>query len=133
MTPYTFIQTWAVSLFVFLVLDFAWLGWIARGFYRSQLGPLMASTVNWAAALAFYCLFVAGVVVFVVAPALERDSLVRAVLLGALFGLVTYATYDLTNLATLRGFPAVMVPVDMAWGAVLTAVVASAGYLFAAR
>jgi uncharacterized membrane protein len=126
-----FIQTYAVSLVAFLVLDFTWLGFVARGFYRQQLGDLLNPDVRWSAAVVFYLIFVAGVVVFAVLPAVERGSLGRALLLGGFLGLVAYAAYDLTNLATLRGFPTLMAAVDMAWGAVLTAAVAALGYLFA--
>jgi len=126
-----FIQTYVVSLVTFLILDFAWLGLIARGFYRQQLGHLLSPDVRWSAAVVFYLIFVAGVVVFAVLPAVERGSLVRALLLGGFFGLVAYAAYDLTNLATLRGFPMLVAVVDMAWGTVLTAAVAAVGYLFA--
>ena len=128
-----FLGTYAVSLVVFLALDLAWLGWIARGFYRAQLGDLLSPQVRWGAAILFYLLFVAAVVVFAVMPALERASLTRAIVSGGFFGLVAYAAYDLTNLATLRGFPAVIAVVDMTWGTLLTAATAAAGYLFAAR
>jgi uncharacterized membrane protein len=127
------LQTYAVSLATFLLLDFAWLGWIARGFYRQRLGHLLSPDVRWSAAILFYLLFIAGVVTFAVLPAVERGSLLRAVLLGGFFGLVAYATYDLTNLATLKGFPPLVAAVDMAWGFTLTAAVASVGYLFASR
>ncbi|UCC74650.1 MAG: DUF2177 family protein [Gemmatimonadota bacterium] len=126
-----FLQTYAVSLVAFLVLDLAWLGLIARGFYRQQLGHLLSPDVRWSAAIVFYLLFVAAVVVFAVLPAVERGSLGKALLLGGFFGLVAYATYDLTNLATLRGFPTLVAAVDMTWGCVLTAAVAALGYLFA--
>jgi len=128
-----FLQTYAVAMVTFLLLDFAWLGLIARGFYRQQLGGLLRPDVRWSAAVLFYLLFVAAVIVFVVTPAVERGSLARAVLLGGFFGLVAYATYDLTNLATLKGFPPLVAAVDMAWGCVLTAVVAAVGYVVAAR
>ena len=124
--------TYAVS-FIFLIIDFAWLGLVARDFYRDQLGSLLAPEVRWGAAFAFYALFVAGVMVFATLPAVAAGSIWRAVGLGAFFGLVTYATYDLTNLATTRGWPTAMVPVDMAWGTVLSALVATAGYLVASR
>lgn len=127
------LQTYVASLVTFLILDFAWLGFIARGFYRQQMGDLLSDDVRWPAAIVFYLLFVAAVVVFAVMPAVERGSLVRALVLGGFFGVVAYATYDLTNLATLRGFPALVAAVDMAWGCVLTAVVAAVGYLVAAR
>ncbi len=128
-----FLQTYAAALATFLLLDFAWLGLVARGFYRQQLGQLMAPEVRWGAAILFYLLFVAAVVVFAVLPAVERGSLGRALVLGGFFGLVAYATYDLTNLAVLRGFPTLMAVVDMAWGCLLTAAVAAVGYLVAAR
>lgn len=117
------------TLVVFLVLDALWLGVVARGFYREQLGDLMRPDIRWGAALAFYLLFIVAVLVFVVQPALAAGSLGRAVGLGAFFGLVTYATYDLTNLAVLRGFSTTVALVDMAWGATLTACTAGAGYL----
>jgi len=127
------VQTYLAALGSFLLLDFIWLGFVARGFYRDQLGDLMATDIRWLPAMAFYLLFVAAILVFVVLPSVSRDSLARAALLGAFFGVVTYATYDLTNLATLKGFPAVVAAVDMAWGGVLTASVATVGYLIASR
>ena len=133
MRPALFAQTFAVSLVTFLVLDFAWLGLIARGFYRQQLGHLLSPDVRWVPAIIFYLLFVTAVVVFAVLPAVERGSLGKAVLLGGFFGVVAYATYDLTNLATLKDFPTLVAAVDMTWGCVLTAVVAAVGYLFATR
>ncbi|UCF21478.1 MAG: DUF2177 family protein [Gemmatimonadota bacterium] len=128
-----FLQTYAISLVTFLLLDFAWLGLIARGFYRQHLGHLLSPDVRWGAAISFYLLFVAALVVFAVLPAVERGSLVRALLLGGFFGVVAYATYDLTNLATLKGFPSLVAVVDMTWGCALSATVALVGYLFAAR
>ena len=133
MRPALFAQTFAVSLVTFLVLDFAWLGLIARGFYRQQLGHLLSPDVRWVPAIIFYLLFVTAVVVFAVLPAVERGSLGKAVLLGGFFGVVAYATYDLTNLATLKDFPTLVAAVDMTWGCLLTAVVAAVGYLFATR
>jgi len=133
MRPALFAQTFAVSLVTFLVLDFAWLGLIARGFYRQQLGHLLSPDVRWVPAIIFYLLFVTAVVVFAVLPAVERGSLGKAVLLGGFFGVVAYATYALTNLATLKDFPTLVAAVDMTWGGVLTAVVAAVGYLFATR
>jgi uncharacterized membrane protein len=127
------IRTYAVSLASFLLLDFVWLGLVARGFYRDQLAGLLASEVRWLPAILFYALFVAAILVFAVLPAVHQGSLGRAALLGGLFGLVAYATYDLTNLAVMRGFPATVAAVDMAWGAVLTSSVATIGYLVASR
>ncbi|NNK48999.1 MAG: DUF2177 family protein [Gemmatimonadetes bacterium] len=125
--------TYAASLFAFLALDFVWLGAIARGFYRDQMGHLMRTDVRWLPAFAFYALFVGAILVFVVLPAVERGSLARAAAMGAFFGLVTYATYDLTNLAVLEGFRTQLALVDMVWGTVLCTLVSIAGYLVASR
>jgi uncharacterized membrane protein len=112
---------YALALLAFLVLDGIWLGFVARSFYRSQLGFLLAESPNWAAAGIFYVLFVAGLVVFVVSPGAREGSLGRAVARGGFFGLVTYAAYDLTNLATVERWPLVVTVVDLAWGTVLSA------------
>jgi uncharacterized membrane protein len=117
---------YAVAAVVFVVLDGIWLGVVANRLYEDQLGDLLAPSPNVAAAVVFYALFLAGLVFFVVAPALEAGSVRRAALTGAFFGLVTYATWDLTSLAVIRDFPAAIVPVDLAWGAVLSATVSAA-------
>lgn len=118
-----------LTLPVFFVIDMFWLGIVARGFYRRQFGNLLAPQFNWTAAVAFYLLFIAGILVFAVAPGLKRESLTHAVMLGALFGLISYATYDLTNLATLRGWPLPLTIVDMLWGALLSALVSAASFM----
>ena len=128
-----FVKLYAVALVSFLVIDLLWLGVVARSFYRAELGHLMRPSVNWAAAFVFYFVFVLGIVVLVVWPAVERESLGRALLLGALFGLATYAAYDLTNLATLEGFPVRMAVVDMIWGTALCTGVSSLTYLASTR
>jgi uncharacterized membrane protein len=110
-----------------------WLGVAAKNFYAKHIGFLMKANVNWAAAILFYLLFIAGLVVFVVVPALEKGSWVRALLFGALFGLITYATYDLTNLATLKDWPLVVTVVDLLWGTVLAASVSVGTYVIAAK
>lgn len=117
-----------IALPVFLVIDLVWLGAVARRFYRNQLGHLLRPETLWPAAIAFYLLFVLGLVVFVLNPAIDEGSLGMATGFGALFGLVTYATYDLTNLATLRDWPPLMTAVDVVWGAVLAAGVSSATF-----
>ena len=111
---------------VFLVLDLVWLGYVANGFYRSELGPLLADSINVPAAIAFYALFLAGLMVFAVAPALESGGVTRALQLGALYGFFAYATYDLTNLATMKGFSLQVALVDMAWGSALAGLCAAA-------
>lgn len=115
------IKLYFLTLAVFLIVDLAWLGFVARDFYREQLGNLMRANVNWTAAIIFYLIFIGGILFFVVYPALERDSMVYALLVGGLFGFITYATYDLTNLATLQGWPLTMTLVDLAWGTFLGA------------
>lgn len=122
------IRLYAVSLITFLVLDFVWLGAVAAAVYERYLGPIMRPDVQWAAAIAFYLLYVAGVMFFATEPAIGRDSWRAAAGRGAFLGLVAYATFDLTALATLQGFPIEIVFVDLVWGAVLTATVATVGY-----
>lgn len=128
-----FLKLYLIAIPVFFALDILWLGVVARGFYQDQIGHLLRERVNWGAAVAFYMVFLAGVVVFVVLPAIERQSLQHALVYGALFGLVTYAAYDLTNLAVARDWPFAVTVVDMAWGAVLTATVSGVTYWLANR
>jgi uncharacterized membrane protein len=125
--------TYAVSVPVFFIVDMIWLGVIARGFYRKALEPLLAPNINWTAALIFYFLFLVGVLVFALLPGIEKRSLVYTVLMAALFGFISYATYDLTNLATLRDWPLMLSIVDMMWGAFLSASTAGLTYLIMSR
>ncbi|MDR7028001.1 DUF2177 family protein [Rhizobium rosettiformans] len=118
---------------VFFALDYLWLTRIAIGFYREQIGSLMLASPNFAAAGVFYLFYVVGVVYFAVMPAVSAGSLVTALINGALLGLLAYGTYDMTNLATLKGWSLQMSLVDMAWGAFLTATAAAAGYLAVSR
>lgn len=124
---------YVATLLAFTLIDLVWLGVIAKDFYRRELGPLMADPINWAAGLAFYAIFAAGIVIFAVQPALATGGSMRAGLLGALFGFFAYATYDLTNLATTKGFPLKMALVDMVWGSVLTGLAAAIGAAVAMR
>jgi uncharacterized membrane protein len=128
-----FLRLYAIALPVFFAIDMAWLGWIAKDFYRAQIGALLKPEVNWIAAVAFYLLFLAGLVFFVIEPAMEKKSFTDALLRGAFFGLVTYATYDLTNLAVAKDWPLLVTVVDMAWGMVLAASVASLTYVIAQK
>ena len=123
---------YGAALLTMVVLDALWLGVIAGGFYRDALGPLMADPPNWWAAAAFYLLYPVGLMVFVVGPRLGERASVTNLMYGALFGVIAYATYDLTNLATLRGFPTALALLDMLWGAVITADATGAA-LIAAR
>ncbi len=119
-----FITRYAVAGIIFALIDAIWLSFVANKLYRSQLGNLLLEKPNLPAAILFYLVFLVGLVVFVINPALAAGSWKLAIGLGALFGLVTYATYDLTNLATLKGYPLTMTVIDMIWGTVLTASVA---------
>ena len=115
--------------FAFLLIDGIWLGLVARGFYGRHLGYLLRPDPNWFAAILFYLLFIAGILLFVVVPASHHDSWRRALVHGAIFGLVTYATYDLTNLATIKDWPLIVTIVDLAWGTTVGAAVSSLGFL----
>ena len=125
------IITFVIALPIGLAIDLLWIGVVANKFYRSQLGGMFTDSVNWAPALIFYCIYIAGLVYFVINPAIGAGSLMRAVLVSAFFGLIAYATYDLTNLAVLRNWPLTMSLVDMAWGVFMTATVSGATYLIA--
>ncbi len=122
------IISYLLTTLVFFAIDMVWLGLIAKNLYRKYLGSFLSDTVNWTAAIIFYLLFIVGIFYFAILPAIEKNSLAKALLSGALFGFFTYATYDLTNLATLKNWPLPIVFIDMAWGAVLTALVSTAGY-----
>lgn len=128
-----FLKLYAIALVVFFIIDLTWLGIVARSFYQAQMGHLMRANVNWTAAMVFYAVFVVGIIALAVWPAVEKQSLGHAVVLGALLGLVTYAAYDLTNLATLDGFPFKVVLVDMVWGTVLCSAVSGITYLASTR
>lgn len=126
-----FIKLYAIALPVFFTIDMVWLGLVAKNFYRAQIGFLMTPNINWLAAIVFYLLFIVGLVLFVIAPAVEKSSWVHALLFGALFGLISYATYDLTNLATLKDWPLLVTLVDLVWGAVLASSISVITYFIA--
>ena len=115
------IKLYFITLVVFFLVDILWLTVISRKLYAKYLGYIMTDNVNWVAALVFYAMFIAGLVFFVINPALGKDSLRYAILAGGFFGLVTYGTYDLTNLATLRDWPVLITVVDLIWGTFVTA------------
>ena len=122
------IKLYAISLTAFFMIDIVWLGFIARSFYRKHLGYILAENPNWTAAILFYLLFVAGIQVFVIAPALASGSFVKMLPLAAFFGLITYATFDLTCLALVDKWPVIVTVVDMVWGTVLSTAVSCVGY-----
>jgi uncharacterized membrane protein len=126
-----FIKLFLIALPVFFVIDMVWLVLVAKKFYQEQIGFLMKPDINWFAAIIFYLLFIAGLVIFVISPAVEKHSWVQALLFGALFGLITYATYDLTNLATIKDWPLLVTVVDLIWGTVLAASISLITYFIA--
>lgn len=128
-----FLKLYLVALPIFFALDMVWLGLISKNFYKEQIGFLIKSQVNWYAAIIFYLIFIAGLVVFVISPALEKNSWVHALLFGAFFGLVTYATYDLTNLAMTKDWPLFVTVVDLVWGMFLSAAVSVSVYSVATK
>lgn len=122
-------KLYLLTLVAFLAIDGVWLGVVARNLYSKYLGYLMTPKTVWPAAILFYLLYVVGVLVFAVLPGLQAGSLGRAALLGALLGLIAYATYDLTNLATVKEWPVLITVIDLIWGTVLTAAVSAVGFL----
>jgi len=127
------IKIYLVSLAAFFVIDMLWLGLVARSFYQHSLGFLMTPSPNWFVAVLFYLLFVVGLLFFVIIPGLNANSLKATLLRAALFGLITYATYDLTNLATLKDWPVLVSIVDMLWGTFLSVAVSFIGFIAAKR
>lgn len=128
MTIKVIVIAYLLTFIVFLVVDMLWLGLIAKGLYRKYLGDFLSGEFNWTAAFIFYFIFVIGVSIFAIYPAVSKDSVSNAILLGALFGFFTYATYDMTNLATLKGWPLPIVIIDIIWGSLLTAIVSLSGF-----
>jgi len=128
-----FIKLYLITLPVFLAIDAVWLTMVTKNFYSKQIGYLMAKNPNLIAALIFYLIFIAGLVVFVITPAMEKKTWMHALLMGAFFGIVTYATYDLTNLATVKDWPLVVTIVDLIWGAALSSSVSIIAYFIAIK
>lgn len=123
--------TYVLTIPVLFTLDMLWLGLIAKNFYNDQLGALLSGRINWAAAAVFYLIYTFGIIYFAVLPGIAKNSLTEVTVRAALLGFVAYATYDLTNLATIRNWPIKLVLVDIAWGAALTAITAATSYLIA--
>ena len=122
------IISYLLTFIVFLTIDMFWLGIVAKNLYQKYLGSFLTDKVNWTAALIFYLIYVVGISIFAIYPAVNKGSAINAILMGALFGIFTYATYDLTNLATLKGWPLNIVFIDILWGAFLSAIVSFSGF-----
>lgn len=127
MTIVHFLYLYIMTIPAFFIIDMIWLGTVAPKFYQSQIGFLLGP-VNWTAAIIFYLIYIVGIIFFAVGPALEAGSLSKAILLGAMFGFFAYATYDFTNLATVKDWPVLVTVVDLLWGTVLTGSVAGVSY-----
>jgi uncharacterized membrane protein len=125
----TFLISVGVSFVLFFAIDMLWLGLVAKNLYKKWIGHLMLEKPNWTAAMIFYILYIIFIVIIVILPALGNHSLNDAMLYGTLFGFITYATYDLTNLATLKTWPLQMVIVDILWGSFLGFSVSTLAYL----
>ena len=128
-----FIKLFLIALPLFFAIDMIWLVLVAKDFYRKQLGFLMKTDIGWFAAITFYLLFIAGLIIFVISPAVEKHSWIHALIYGALFGLITYSTYDLTNLATIKDWPVLVTVVDLVWGMLLSASVSVLTYLISTK
>jgi uncharacterized membrane protein len=121
-----------VTFAVFMAIDLVWLGVVAKNLYQEYLGYIMAKQVNWAAAVIFYIIFIVGALYFVILPALDTGDVTRLVISAMLYGFVTYATYDLTNLATLADWPLKITLIDLIWGTSLSTLTSVISY-FAIR
>ena len=127
------LKIYAIAAPVFFLLDLLWLGLVAKPFYDKYLGYILRAQVMWVAASAFYVFFLFGLVVFVIAPAVEAGSLAKAIRLGLLYGFITYQTYELTNYALIRDWPLIVVFVDIAWGMALSTLVSAVTFLVATK
>lgn len=127
------IKLYFITLFTCLTIDLTWIGLIAKNFYRNHLGYLMNESFNLPLGLLFYALFACALIVFVIIPAQEKQSLQRALMLGFFFGLITYSAYDLTNQATIKNWPVIITIVDMMWGAIMAAATSSITFYIASK
>jgi uncharacterized membrane protein len=124
-----FIKLYAIALPIFFLIDLVWIGVIAKNLYKTQIGSLMKPDINWIAAIIFYLIFISALIVFVISPAVVKQSIAQAAIYGAFFGLVTYSTYDLTNLALAKDWPLTITLVDLAWGTFVSTVISVLTYL----
>lgn len=124
----TWLKLYGLTAVLFFLIDLVWLGVLAAPFYQKHIGHLMRAEVLWIPALAFYAVYIAGILVFSVIPALDAGSMTRAIGLGAFLGFFAYATFDLTCIALFRDFPGIVVAVDLAWGTCLTGGVSAAAF-----
>jgi len=129
----TFLKSYLIAVPVFFAIDMLWLGFIANNLYRKGIGFIMKDSPNWSAAIVFYLLYLTGMVFFVIQPSLEKQSWKYALFVGMFFGFITYATYDLTNLATLKNWPVHITLIDLLWGTFLGGSVSVVTHLIASK
>ena len=125
--------SYGVTLIAFLAIDYVWLAWIAKSTYAAEMGDLLRKEPNLVAAAVFYLLYAGGLTLFAVMPGLNAGSAIQAIALGAAFGLIAYATYDLTNLSVLKGFSLKLALIDMAWGTCASAAAVACSFFAAGK
>lgn len=124
---------YAITVAIFFAIDILWIGVIAKNLYREKLGFILSDKVNWAAAIIFYLIYIGGIIYFAVAPAIQAHSLSTAIMNGVLLGILCYATYDLTNMATIAQWPLSITIIDIIWGGFLTGSCATLSYLVSTK
>jgi len=124
-----FIKYYITATVIFVAIDAIWLSIVAKNFYKNNIGHLMAKKPNFVPAVIFYALYIVGIVYFAVSPGIDKNSATYALGAGALLGLLMYSTYDLTNNATLKNWPAKVTIIDMIWGTIITATVSLLTFL----
>jgi uncharacterized membrane protein len=127
------LKIYGITLCIFFAIDLVWLTLIAKNFYNKHIGFMLRPDVNWTAAIIFYLLFILGLVLFVIKPSLDMQSWKNALVMGALFGLITYATFDLTNLALIKDWSLLVTIVDLCWGAFIASAVSTISYLITTK
>jgi uncharacterized membrane protein len=126
-----YVLLYILTFLVFLVIDAIWLLFISKNLYSKEIGHLMSDKALLLPALIFYLLFVVGILIFAVVPGYQAQSISKTLMLSALFGLMTYSTYDLTNLSTLRNWPLKITIIDILWGTTLSTITGLTSYYIA--
>jgi uncharacterized membrane protein len=128
-----YIKLYIATVPIFFTIDLLWIGVVAENFYTKNLDHLLSPQVNWLAAIIFYLIYITGILIFAVLPGLNKNSLGKAVLLGALFGFFTYMTYELTNFALIKDWPINVVIIDILWGVILCSCVSAFSFFIAGK
>ncbi|HNW23241.1 MAG TPA: DUF2177 family protein [Candidatus Dojkabacteria bacterium] len=128
-----YVYLYLIALGIFLIIDLIWLNLIAKNLYQKEIGSLLLKNPNLIPALIFYLLFIVALLILVLIPGINSYTLTKTLLLGAVFGFITYATYDLTNLATLDGWSIKMTIIDLIWGTSVTTLITFLGYIIGSK